>query len=182
MHEIHPPPAPPTLRHPLRQRLSSNALRVSSPHFFRLLHFHPPAQRTAKLSLPVIDVALQFHHPDTASFTRHTVTISLHAPSLHSLHHQDRLIPDLWECELCLGAIEAAAAIAAHFGGFFFAVQLLGGLLLLSSYFAPLGLTLLAAELYNILAFHLALALDIAVGVGRVCPLGAGIPSVCFMA
>ena len=46
----------------------------------------------------------------------------------------------------------------SHFAGFFFAVQLLGGLLLLSGYFVPLALTLLAAELYNILAFHLTLA------------------------
>jgi hypothetical protein len=35
---------------------------------------------------------------------------------------------------------------------------LIGGLLLLSGYFVPLALTLLAAELYNILAFHLTLA------------------------
>ncbi len=33
-----------------------------------------------------------------------------------------------------------------------------GRLLLLSGYFVPLALTLLAAELYNILAFHLTLA------------------------
>jgi putative oxidoreductase len=46
----------------------------------------------------------------------------------------------------------------SHFAAFFFAVQLLGGLLLLSGYFVPLALTLLAAELYNILAFHLTLA------------------------
>ncbi len=47
---------------------------------------------------------------------------------------------------------------ASHFAAFFFAIQLLGGLLLLSGYFVPLALTLLAAELYNILAFHLTLA------------------------
>lgn len=47
---------------------------------------------------------------------------------------------------------------ASHFGAFFFAVQLIGGLLLLSGYFVPLALTLLAAELYNILAFHLTFA------------------------
>jgi putative oxidoreductase len=35
---------------------------------------------------------------------------------------------------------------------------LLGGLLLLSGYFVPLALTLLAAELYDILAFHLTLS------------------------
>jgi len=44
------------------------------------------------------------------------------------------------------------------FAAFFFAIQLLGGLLLLSGYFVPLALTVLAAELYNILAFHLTLA------------------------
>jgi len=56
------------------------------------------------------------------------------------------------------------AAFASHFAAFFFAVQLLGGVLLLSGYFVPLGLTLLAAELYNIIAFHLTLAPGIAVG------------------
>jgi putative oxidoreductase len=35
---------------------------------------------------------------------------------------------------------------------------LIGGLLLLSGFFVPLALTVLAAELYNILAFHLTLA------------------------
>src|SRR6201995_3788748 len=49
------------------------------------------------------------------------------------------------------------AISASHFSAFFFAVQVLGGLLLLSGFFVPLALTLLAAELYNILAFHLAL-------------------------
>jgi len=47
---------------------------------------------------------------------------------------------------------------ASHFAAFFFAVQLIGGLLLLSGFFVPLALTLLAAELYNILAFHVTLA------------------------
>ncbi len=56
------------------------------------------------------------------------------------------------------------AAFGSHFAAFFFAVQLLGGVLLLSGYFVPLGLTLLAAELYNILAFHLTLAPGIAAG------------------
>ena len=46
----------------------------------------------------------------------------------------------------------------SHFAAFFFAMQLLGGLLLLSGYFVPLALTVLAAKLYNILAFHLTLA------------------------
>jgi uncharacterized membrane protein YphA (DoxX/SURF4 family) len=50
------------------------------------------------------------------------------------------------------------AVSSSHFAAFFFAVQLIGGLLLLSGYFVPLALTLLAAELYNILAFHLTLA------------------------
>ena len=60
-------------------------------------------------------------------------------------------------------AIQFFVAISAsHFAGFFFAVQLIGGLLLLSGFFVPLALTLLAAELYNILAFHLTLSPGIA--------------------
>ncbi len=56
-------------------------------------------------------------------------------------------------------AIQFFVAIAtSHFAAFFFAVQLLGGILLLSGYFVPLALILLAAEIYNILAFHLTLA------------------------
>lgn len=47
---------------------------------------------------------------------------------------------------------------ASHFAAFFFAAQLIGGLLLLSGFFVPLALTVLAAELYNILAFHLTFA------------------------
>ena len=47
---------------------------------------------------------------------------------------------------------------ASHFAAFFFAVQLLAGLLLLSGFFVPLALALLAAELYNILAFHLTMS------------------------
>ena len=54
------------------------------------------------------------------------------------------------------------AVSASHFAAFFFAVQLFAGLLLLSGFFVPLALTLLAAELYNILAFHLTLAPGIA--------------------
>jgi putative oxidoreductase len=46
----------------------------------------------------------------------------------------------------------------SHFAAFFFAIQVLGGLLLLAGYFVPLALTLLAAVLYNILAFHLTMA------------------------
>jgi hypothetical protein len=56
-------------------------------------------------------------------------------------------------------AIQFFIAISSsHFAAFFFAVQVIGGLLLLTGYFVPLALTLLAAELYNILAFHLTLA------------------------
>ncbi len=47
---------------------------------------------------------------------------------------------------------------ASHFAAFFFAAQLIAGLLLLADFFVPLALTVLAAELYNILAFHLTLA------------------------
>src|ERR1700690_4610586 len=54
------------------------------------------------------------------------------------------------------------AVSASHFAAFFFAVQVLGGLLLLFGFFVPLALTLLAAELYNILAFHLTLSEGIA--------------------
>jgi uncharacterized membrane protein YphA (DoxX/SURF4 family) len=46
----------------------------------------------------------------------------------------------------------------SHFSAFFFAVQVVGGVLLLSGFFVPLALTLLAAELYNILAFHLTMS------------------------
>jgi uncharacterized membrane protein YphA (DoxX/SURF4 family) len=41
----------------------------------------------------------------------------------------------------------------SHFAAFFFAIQLLGGLLLLSGYFVPLALTALAAELTTSLRF-----------------------------
>lgn len=47
---------------------------------------------------------------------------------------------------------------SSHFSAFFLAVQVIGGLLLLAGYFVPLALTLLAAEIFNILAFHLTLA------------------------
>ena len=60
-------------------------------------------------------------------------------------------------------AIQFFIAISAsHFAAFFFAMQLIGGLLLLSGFFVPFALTVLAAELYNILAFHLTLSPDIA--------------------
>ncbi|HEY9125608.1 MAG TPA: hypothetical protein VIM62_00695 [Acidobacteriaceae bacterium] len=62
-------------------------------------------------------------------------------------------------------AIQFFVAISSsHFAAFFFTIQLLGGLLLLAGFFVPLALTLLAAELYNILAFHLTLAPGIAPG------------------
>ena len=50
------------------------------------------------------------------------------------------------------------AIVMSHFAGFFFAIQLIGGLLLLSGYFVPLALILLAAELYNIVAYHITFA------------------------
>ncbi|HEX3821267.1 MAG TPA: hypothetical protein VHW45_13100 [Candidatus Sulfotelmatobacter sp.] len=50
------------------------------------------------------------------------------------------------------------AVSASHFAAFFFLLQVLGGLLLLFGFFVPLALTLVAAEIYNILAFHLTMA------------------------
>jgi putative oxidoreductase len=50
------------------------------------------------------------------------------------------------------------AVSTSHFAAFFFGLQVLGGLLLLSGFYVPLALTVLAAELYNILAFHLTMA------------------------
>ena len=53
-------------------------------------------------------------------------------------------------------AIQFFTAVSlSHYSYFFFAVQLIAGLLLLSGFFVPLALTLLAAELYNILAYHI---------------------------
>src|SRR5258708_33704945 len=53
-------------------------------------------------------------------------------------------------------AIQFFVAISAsHFAAFFFAVQLIGGLLLLSGFFVPLALTLLAAGLFYILSVSL---------------------------
>ena len=43
----------------------------------------------------------------------------------------------------------------SHFSAMFFAVQLVAGLLLLGGVFVPLALILLAAEILNILTFHL---------------------------
>ena len=60
-------------------------------------------------------------------------------------------------------ALQFFSAISvSHFAAFFFAVQFVAGLLLLSGFFVPLALILLAAELYNILAFHLTLSPGIA--------------------
>lgn len=50
------------------------------------------------------------------------------------------------------------AVSVSHFAAFFFALQVLGGLLLFSGFFIPLALTILAGELYNILAFHLTMS------------------------
>jgi putative oxidoreductase len=50
------------------------------------------------------------------------------------------------------------ASTTSHFSAFFFAVQLVAGLLLLSGYFVSLALILLAAQIFNILAFHLTMA------------------------
>ena len=62
-------------------------------------------------------------------------------------------------------AIQFLTAISAsHFAAFFYAVQVIAGLLLLSGFFVPLALVLLAAELYNILAFHLTIEPGIAPG------------------
>jgi putative oxidoreductase len=62
------------------------------------------------------------------------------------------------------------AVSATHFAAFFFAMQIAGALLLLSGFFVPLGLTILAAELYNILAFHITMA-PAAIGPGLVSAL-----------
>ena len=43
----------------------------------------------------------------------------------------------------------------SHYSYMFFAFQLLAGLLLLSGYFVPFALIVLAAEIVNILTFHL---------------------------
>ena len=65
-------------------------------------------------------------------------------------------------------AIQFLVAVStSHFAAFFFLAQLVAGLLLLSGYFVPLSLTLLAAEIYNILAFHLTMA-PAAIGPGLV--------------
>ena len=56
-------------------------------------------------------------------------------------------------------AIQFLVAVStSHFAAFFFLLQVVGGLLLLFGFFVPLALTVLAAELYNILAFHVTMA------------------------
>jgi putative oxidoreductase len=52
-------------------------------------------------------------------------------------------------------AIDFFTAVAgSHFAYMFFAFQLLAGVLLLTGFFVPLALVILAAELVNILTFH----------------------------
>ena len=52
-------------------------------------------------------------------------------------------------------AIQFFTAVAgSHYAYMFFALQLIAGLMLLSGYFVPLALTILAAEIINILTFH----------------------------
>lgn len=44
--------------------------------------------------------------------------------------------------------------VVSHYAYMFFALQLVAGLLLLSGFFVPLALVILAAELANILTYH----------------------------
>jgi putative oxidoreductase len=56
-------------------------------------------------------------------------------------------------------AIHFFTAVAgSHYASMFFAFQLVAGLMLLSGLFVPLALVILAAELVNILTFHLTMA------------------------
>jgi len=56
-------------------------------------------------------------------------------------------------------AIQFFTAVSmSHYAYVFFAFQLLAGLLLLSGFFVPFALIILAAELVNILAFHATMA------------------------
>jgi putative oxidoreductase len=57
------------------------------------------------------------------------------------------------------------AANASHFVAFVFTIQALAGVFLLSGFFVPLALILLAAELYNILAYHITLNPGFAPGI-----------------
>ena len=53
-------------------------------------------------------------------------------------------------------AIQFFTAVGASgFAYFFFAFQLLAGVLLLAGFFVPLALVILAAEIINILAYHI---------------------------
>jgi putative oxidoreductase len=52
----------------------------------------------------------------------------------------------------------AGALFQSHYALFVGAVQAIGGALLLSGFFVPLGLVLLGAEIVNILCFHIFLA------------------------
>src|SRR5580704_2580079 len=70
------------------------------------------------------------------------------------------------------------AIVASHFAAFFFAGQVFGGLLLLFGRFVPLALTLLAAELYNILAFHLTMSPGTIAPALVACVLDSGFPAV----
>ena len=79
-----------------------------------------------------------------------TFVYGLWSERISEFHPSAAAGKSVWRCQFFV------AVSQSHFAAFFFAVQVLGGLLLLSGYFVPLALTLLAAELYNILAFHLA--------------------------
>jgi uncharacterized membrane protein YphA (DoxX/SURF4 family) len=52
------------------------------------------------------------------------------------------------------------AVIGSHYAHMFFAFQFIAGLLLLSGFFVPLALIVLAGELVNILTFHATMAPD----------------------
>src|SRR5947209_19968424 len=56
-------------------------------------------------------------------------------------------------------AVQFFSSVAgSHYAYMFFGIQLIAGLLLLSGFFVPLALILLAAELVNILTFHATMA------------------------
>lgn len=65
-------------------------------------------------------------------------------------------------------AIQFFTAVAgSHYALMFFACQLVAGLMLLSGLFVPLALVVLAAELVNILTFHVTMAPE-GLGIGLV--------------
>jgi hypothetical protein len=71
------------------------------------------------------------------------------------------------------------AVSASHFAAFFFAVQVLGGLLLLSGYFVPLALTAAGGgALQHPCVSPDACAGEHSSGSGGLCTVGAGLPSV----